>query len=112
MSEVFKFEVTYRGRPVILACDAQCEKAFGINLRPTSPNSLDEDDFEWLADNELGQAPAITGETEGGQDKPRDLLEAHNKWCARACERCVMVNPGQPIILPDFSERIQNIQRS
>jgi len=109
--EIFSSEIQFFGQPCVLACDAKCDKAFGIALRETSPNSLAEDDFEWLADDELGEAPEITGETEGGDDKPRDLLEAHNKWCARQCERAVMVDPGEPIILPNFSERVQNITR-
>ena len=55
--EILSSEITFFGRPCTLACDTQCNKAFGIELRPTSPNSLDEDDYEWLADGELDEAP-------------------------------------------------------
>ena len=111
MSEVFSSEIQFFGQKAILACDAQCHKAFGINARQTSPNSLDEDDFEYLADDELGEAPKVTGNTEGGHDKPRDLLEAHNKWCARECERSVLVKLGEAVVLRDFSQRVQNIPK-
>lgn len=110
MSEkVFSSEIIFFRQKQIVACDAKCNKAFGAGGRPQVKLSSDPDDFEWLADNELGDAPQITGYTEGGQDKPLKLSEAHNKWCARQCERSVMVSPGEPIMLPDFSKRIPNI---
>jgi hypothetical protein len=110
-SEIIRTEITYFGQKAIVACDGKCDKAFGMNQRLTSPNSLDEDDFEWLGDDELGDAPTESPITEGfeHQNKPSNLTEAHNKWCVRECERSVLVEPGEVIVLPDFSRRQQNI---
>lgn len=54
---------------VILSCDAQCDKAYGIN---------------WYGKKTI-PAPINTGICEGGQCKPTN--KKHNKWCARECER-------------------------
>ena len=102
------------GQLAILACDGNCAKAWGINGRPRVQLSDDEDDYESLADGELGDAPVNPGTSEGGELKPRILR--HNKWCWRECERAQMTDPGEAaqvelrIELPDWSRRIRNIK--
>ena len=103
---------TYFGFPVTLACDGQCEKAWGINNRPEVQLSKDEDDHAYLSDDELGNAPVDPGVYEGGHAKPRRPVMTHNKWCARECERCRMVDRGEPIELRDFSKRAYNCPSS
>jgi hypothetical protein len=70
--------------------------------------SDDEDDYGYLSDDELGDAPEYPGTYEGGQGKnPLSM----NKWCVRECERCTMSAPGEwdkPLKLPDFSKRVYN----
>jgi hypothetical protein len=101
-------QITFFGYQLILACDANCQKAWGINTRPKILFPPDEDDYAFLADGELGIAPMNTGTYEGGCAKPypENLL---NKWCARECERGVMVPVGDAILLPDFSKRRYNM---
>lgn len=99
---------TYFGKPIVLACDGQCHKAWGIMDRPQVYLSCNEDDYAYLADGELGYAPADPGSYEGPDAKPLDLPERHNKWCARACERCYMGDPDKPIVLWDLSQRTYN----
>jgi len=108
------------GRSATHACDGRCDKAWGINSRPTVPTrkelhsgTMDPDDYAYLADDELKTAPAVTGITEGGQNKPLNARgpEDINKWCVRECERAWMSEPGQPDEtpdLPDFSARHYN----
>src|SRR3989304_8316919 len=108
-SGAYTTEIVFFGQKVILACDLNCNKAWGISERPRVQKSDNHDDFEWLADHELGFAPEISPITEGGHNKPNPSDETgtiHNKWCARECERSVLLKPGEPIVLPDFSERI------
>lgn len=122
---------TFFGHPIILACDAKCNKAWGINNRPEvyvqdpeqkvyglgfadgvpEDESIDLDDTADLADGELGEAPADPGVYEGGQGKPRTPEERLNKWCARECERCRIVKdefPVEDFELPDYSKRYYN----
>ncbi|MDO8269659.1 MAG: hypothetical protein Q7T54_03250 [Candidatus Levybacteria bacterium] len=101
----------YFGKDVVISCDLKCFKAWGINERPRVQLSNEEDDYEWLADDELGLAPEESPWTEGDQNKPNPSEEGqvHNKWCVRECERSVMTKPGEPIELQDFSVRIFNI---
>jgi hypothetical protein len=106
--EILQSDIVYRGQKVTLACDGRCDKAFGINQRPTNPDNLD-DEIEYLADDEVGIAPKFSRALEGGQDKPQSHSAAHNKWCARQCERSVLVDPGEEITLPDFSKRQNDI---
>ena len=80
-------QIIYFGHPRTLICDAKCEKAWGINGRPRHQLSKDEDDYELLADHELGEAPADPGTYEGGHAKPQQRGERMNKWCCRECER-------------------------
>jgi hypothetical protein len=109
-------EITFFGHPRVLACDANCEKAWGINMRPrvlcppVSPRVYQqEDDYALLADGELGIAPQDTGTWEGEHTKPVAPQDRLNKWCARECERSVIVKIGENIFLPDFSKRRYNM---
>lgn len=118
------------GQACTLACDANCAKAWGINNRPqiyvddpeqkvyghgftdsrypqTNVN-WDMDDHADLADGELGVAPINPGTYEGGHAKPQSEGERLNKWCARECERSVIVDEGEAIELPDYSVRRYN----
>jgi len=102
------------GQPLLLGCDGKCNKAWGINNRPRNhfvPESDDPDDYEYLADQELGEAPANPGTYEGGEGKPGHFLDKLNKWCFRECERGTTVDaPGtlDDLELPDFSKRQPN----
>lgn len=105
---ILKTQAQFAGFPVTIACDGRCSKAWGISARPRNQLSDDVDDFEWLADDELGKAPEDPGTYEGGHAKPTSPDECHNKWCARECERSVMVDRGKTYALPDFSTRRAN----
>lgn len=126
--------ITYADQPVILACDAQCNKAWGRNSRPLiyvedksqtvypnkqrdfpeeDPNNID--DYFYLADSELGFAPIDPGTGEGEDFKPIRPDERLNKWCCRECERSIMVDDldiVKDFKLPDFSKRQYNISTS
>lgn len=117
MSATRRFEkvLTYFGQRAKVACDGRCEKAWGISDRPRVllGNGTDPDDYAWLSDAEVGDAPTDPGTYEGDHGKPVDVTgpEHMNKWCVRACERCVMSDPGKweaPLPLPDFSRRFYN----
>jgi len=101
--------ITYCGKPAIIGCDGNCDKAWGINSRP----KVDIDGVTFMkSDDELGIAPSDPGTYEGGQAKPTNKEEMLNKWCCRECERCDINNFGtQPVpeslTLPDFSVRIR-----
>lgn len=103
--------ITYFGQPARVKCDGNCTKAWGINNRPKIQLSSDEDDYFWLADGELGEAPIDPGTYEGGIAKPLSPNEFPNKWCVRECERCRMSAMGEfdePLPLRDFSHRRYN----
>jgi hypothetical protein len=101
-------EITYWGERIIVACDGKCDKAWGRNSRPKIQLSeTDEDDYAYLSDDELGEAPENPGTSEGGIGKPSDHF--HNKWCVRECERCARAAIGEKVILPDYSKRRYNI---
>jgi hypothetical protein len=124
----------YAGQPIILACDAQCNKAWGINNRPRiyvgdptltiypkekdqwlGDGSINEDDYFFLADSELGFAPVDPGTGEGDEFKPLIPAERLNKWCCRECERSIMVDNldiVKDFQLPDFNVRRYNISTS
>ncbi len=118
--------IIYFGKPVVVACDGQCNKAWGTNSRPKlyymedleHPRKLvegetprDWDDFVYCSDDSLGEAPADPGTYEGGDGKPSSTpLEnplAMNKWCTRECERSKFVAEG--LILPTFSPPTRNL---
>ena len=104
--------VIYFGQPMTVACDRQCDKAWGINNRPRKYLSANEDDYEFLADGELGNAPVDPGTYEGDHAKPLRPSQFPNKWCVRECERCYRSRPGKhgdEPILPNFNTRIRNL---
>lgn len=97
------------GNPIVIGCDAQCGKAWGIQNRPREQLSDDPDDYYFLADDEVGEAPADPGTYEGGHAKPTQPSERLNKWCYRECERCASASVGQPLAFPNFLARLYNI---
>ena len=108
-----KAVITYMGKQTCVACDRKCNKAWGICSRPSISLSEDDiDDFAYLADKELGDAPINPGTKEGGVSKPMSPDEFPTKWCVRECERCYIGVPGfslsDPIKLPDYSQRVHN----
>lgn len=109
MNKALVRQVIFFGKPVSLFCDGKCHKAWGINNRPRKQLSKDVDDYEYLADSELKDAPINPGIYEGGEAKPTKAAERLNKWCARECERSVLVSQEKgTMTLPDFSKRIKN----
>lgn len=98
------------GKPVVLACDGKCQKAFGYTLRPHIRWTADPDDITWLADDEIPfDAPEDPGTAEGGDRKPKTVPDKHNKWCARACERCEMFGQDEEkITLRGWAKRAHN----
>ncbi len=134
-------EIIYFGQKAKVACDMKCNKAWGFTCRPkiyvndpeqrvyglgskhgywASDEFGDEDDYFCLSDDELEEAPECTGTWEGGDGKPfiedmKDKDVRHNKWCVRACERCVMTEHGKPdeeLKIKDWSKRRYNIPKS
>lgn len=106
--------VKFCNQPMRVVCDEKCEKAWGINGRPSVQLSDDPDDIVWLADGELDTAPILPGVFEGGETKPQSPRDMPNKWCVRECERCSKSRPGmskEPLFPVDFSRRIYNIPR-
>ena len=102
-------QITFFGHQCILACDANCEKAWGINHRPRILfNPPDLDDYAFLSDGELGTAPVEPGTWEGADGKPQMPQDMLNKWCARECERSIVVELNKPLMLPDFTKRNYN----
>lgn len=104
--------IQYYGQSAKVACDEKCNKAWGINNRPKNQLSNDDDDYEFLADSELGEAPEDPGTYEGGHGKPYNKQGIPNKWCVRECERCSISKSGEshlPLALRDFSVRRPNI---
>lgn len=74
--------------------------------------SADEDDYAYLADDELDDAPTDPGTYEGADAKPLSPDEFPNKWCVRECERCEISNNGEvnlPLVVRTFGERRYNI---
>lgn len=100
--------ITYFGKPAVVACDAQCSKAWGNNSRPRIEFD-DGDDFVYLADDELGDAPVDPGTYEGGFGKPTSSDEWLNKWCARECERSCLADRIEEARLPCYHERLYNM---
>ena len=99
------------GQPMKVVCDGNCKKAWGINNRPKAQLSDDEDDLAFLADGELGEAPADPGTYEGRDAKPESAAKFPNKWCVRECERCALSALGEehlPLAAKDFNNRKHN----
>jgi hypothetical protein len=127
MGEMIHLNIVYFGKQCVLACDAQCHKAWGINNRPrvyledptgtVYPNDdhhypqdekIDGDNYAFLADDELGEAPFDPGTYEGGHAKPTLPEDRLNKWCARECERSDIADSLDDIDLDDYSVRQYN----
>ena len=96
--------ITYCGEKIAVVCDRRCDKAWGIQNRPKVQLSDDPDDFYFLPDDELGQAPCNPGTYEGGHGKPVSPDEFPNKWCVRECERCRIID----IVPENWNERRYN----
>ena len=111
----FEKPITFCGQRAKVACDGRCNKAWGISSRPRVQLSENPDDYAFLSDGELGEAPQHPGTSEGGIMKPLIPItraEQMNKWCVRECERCSMSLPGEydkPLELRTFSSRRYNI---
>ena len=118
--------ITFCRQPATVACDENCDKAWGINSRPqrylsgdpSEPGISDReqdrrhDDYVYLADGDLGVAPSNPGTSEGFQYKPGPDEPKPNKWCVRECERCYMSDPGReddPPVLPDLENPRPNM---
>lgn len=104
----------YFGSRIVIVCDMQCHKAWGSQNRPCvylQDEDEQSDDYYYLADHELGDAPANPGTSEGDEYKPLTPDGPHNKWCARECERSVMVfvERENSFELIDFDRRFYNI---
>lgn len=93
-------QIRFFGQPVLLVCDGECNKAWGINSRPRVDDEADEPLY--LGDDELGFAPLNPGTWEGGEGKPNPENPELNKWCARECERSTMAKPDGPLMLWSF----------
>lgn len=105
-------EIIYCGQKTKVGCDEKCNKAWGLNTRPKEQLSDDWDDYAFLSDGELGDAPIDPQTYEGGHGKPEADEPKLNKWCVRECERCTMSNPNdfdKPLKIKDFSKRRYNI---
>lgn len=115
--------ITFFGQAAVIACDGRCDKAWGINGRPKislrhTMLPEDPDDYVYVGDHALGKAPPpgeTVGQSEGGDFKPSATSladgEDMNRWCARECERRVMVKPGEDLRLPDLEHPAANIER-
>ena len=105
--------VKYCDQPMRVTCDRKCNKAWGINTRQRIRLSEDESDWAYVADHELGNAPADPGTYEGGVAKPSSPDEFPQKWCVRACERCNHSQPDQwmhPLPVISFDNRVRNVE--
>jgi hypothetical protein len=79
-----KKQILFCDQEAIVSCDEKCNKAWGINGRPSNP------DGTYLKDEELGDAPVNPETYEGDDAKPTSKEQMGNKWCVRECERCNM----------------------
>ena len=105
-----KSTILYCGRSIVVSCDEKCNKAWGVNNRPKVQLSGDPDDYEFLSDFELGEAPVDPGTYEGGHAKPTNKAEIPNRWCVRECERCLFLEPEERRKNLDFTKRVKNLQ--
>lgn len=103
--------IKYFSQNTKVDCDRKCNKAWGINNRPKDQLSDNEDDYEWLSDDELPEAPEHPGTWEGRDTKPKTPDLFPNKWCVRECERSVLSDMGKfnDPVLEDFSKRVPNL---
>lgn len=104
--------ITYLRQDLKVGCDQKCNKAWGINSRPKIEfDENDPDDYAYLSDNELGEAPEDPGTYECEHTKPTDEKQIPNKWCVRECERCARSKSSElhlELDLPDYSKRNYN----
>jgi len=109
---MLKKEILYSGNNVVFVCDEKCDKAWGVCNRPKIElDKSNPDDYAFLSDKELEEAPQNPGTYEGGQGKPTSQEEKPNKWCVRQCERGDYFKPSETIKVKDFSYRVFNIKR-
>lgn len=104
-------QIIFFEQNVIVNCDRNCKKAWGITQRKKLLLSDDPDDYLFLPDGELGIAPDNPGTYEGSDGKPKSPKQFPNKWCVRECERCVMRKPGEDINLHDWNYPLFNFPR-
>jgi len=103
--------ITYFGRKMLLICDGKCDKAWGVSTRPKIQlDDNDENDYCFLADDELGIAPEdpLTYEGLDMEGKPIFDEEKMNRWCCRECERSSINDLLEEIEIKDFSKRRYN----
>ena len=107
----------FLGEIHIVACDGRCDKAWGVDDRPTNRLGSDHNDFEWLADGELGQAPIDPGSLSSDNGVRKPLLvrgpDDVNEWCVDRCERmakCRAVTSERAPDPPDLSRRRPNFE--
>ena len=112
---MIKKDIIYFGEPCVLFCDEKCNKAWELNSREKVQVSDDEDDYEFLTDDKLGEAPEDPHLYEDGHAKPCCDNEKLNKWCCRECERSKIVSASEvndntdfESLLNDFSIRLKN----
>lgn len=87
------------GQQIVINCDRQCNKAFGMNDRPSVPGI-----GVYVGDDELGEAsPFIYFTDIDVVSKPSSPDQFPNEWCIRACER------GRWRIIED-NEAIPNVK--
>jgi len=104
-----------RGFRCTVICDAKCHKAWGIRNRPHVQLSDNPKDIAWLADDELGDAPANI--SHHVLHKPQSPHERLNLWCIDHCERRTLVldvilNSGVDFELRDWTRRNYNLAES
>ncbi len=110
-------EITFYNKPCLATCDHQCEKAWGLNGRRAEDGTViefddnDPDDIAYVEDSKVGRAPDDPGTYEGiGDDGGKPMHPTlHNKWCVRECERCETIDPGETVVVRDFSQPVYNI---
>ena len=107
-TKIRRKSILYYGGMCTLFCDGKCDKAWGKSSRPTV--TLSNGDEYWVSDSDFDVAPQDPGTYEGGYGKA-DFKNGRemNKWCARECERSVVVDKGEnppPKLLTDFSKRV------
>jgi hypothetical protein len=105
-------EIISFDRRETLICDGNCRKAWGINNRPrVILTEGDPDDYYFIPDGELCDAPDDPGTYRGGHAKPSAEAGSNrlNKWCSRECERSIALGEGEEFRRPkDFSNRVFN----
>lgn len=96
--------ILYFGAPKLIACDGRCSHAWGRRRPRTELDPDEPDDYLAASDDEAGPCP-FTGmdlDAEGGETKP-DSPADMNRWCARACERSVLVPASTGVVNPRFN---------